>query len=256
MTVSIEILGRIVLALVTGGMPASRPAPAHDPVVVAQAAHEKKATHERNARHEKKAGAAEQNVAPDARALVDKLQRFYEHTKDFQADFTQRYDYKTFHRVMNSTGHVAFRKPGLMRWDYAKPRSKSFVVDGHDLWIWTPADNVVVRRKGFTTNQLSVAVTFLFGKGHLADAFKITRRGKNELVLDPLASGTGTKQVIFEIDPKTGQVKVSTVIDPQGNENRITFSNVKLDTGIPAKRFVFTPPPGAQVQEMTSTGIK
>ena len=194
------------------------------------------------------------HVAKDARALVAKVQAFYEHTRAFEAHFQQTYTYKAFHRTMHSAGTVAFKKPGLMRWDYETPRKKSFIVDGHDLWIWTPADMEAIRRKGFSTNQLSTSITFLWGKGRLADEFDIVRHGTDGLKLTPLTP-QGFASVRFQVDRKTGQVESSTVIDAQGNENRIVFSKVTLNAKLPDSRFHFTPPKGAEVKELTSRGL-
>ena len=38
------------------------------------------------------------------------------------------------------------------------------------------------------------------------------------------------------------------MIDPDGSENAITFSNLKTNVGIDAGAFKLTPPPGTQVQ--------
>jgi outer membrane lipoprotein carrier protein len=194
------------------------------------------------------------HVAPDARHLVAKVQAFYEHTKAFEASFQQTYVYKAFHRQMHSAGTVAFKKPGLMRWDYETPRKKSFIVDGHDLWIWTPEDMEVIRRKGFSTNQLSTSITFLWGRGRLADDFDIVKDGKSGLKLTPLTP-QGFQSVRFEVDAKTGQVTASTVVDAQGNENRFVFSDLKLNPRLPDSRFHFTPPKGAEVKELTDRGL-
>lgn len=194
------------------------------------------------------------HVAKDAKALVDKVQAFYQHTRAFEAHFEQTYDYKLFHRTLHSSGTVAFKKPGLMRWDYEKPRKKSFIVDGHDLWIWTPADQEVIRRKGFSTNQLSTSITFLWGRGRLADSFDIVKVGKDALQLTPVTP-QGFASLRFQVDPKTGEVVASTVTDAQGNENRIVFSKVTLDPKLPDARFHFTPPKGAVVKELTNRGL-
>src|SRR5262245_45844177 len=56
----------------------------------------------------------------DVKALVDRMQSFYEGTQDFTASFRQDYTYKAFKRTQTSTGKVLFKKPGMMRWEYEK----------------------------------------------------------------------------------------------------------------------------------------
>src|SRR5271165_6104148 len=67
---------------------------------------------------------------PEVRALVERMQGFYEKTQDFTAAFRQDYAYKTFGRTVTSTGTVAFKKPAQMRWDDLTPQKRSFVLSG------------------------------------------------------------------------------------------------------------------------------
>ncbi|RMG12266.1 MAG: outer membrane lipoprotein carrier protein LolA [Deltaproteobacteria bacterium] len=199
--------------------------------------------------------ARKETVSPEARPLVEKLQAFYEGTQDFTATFEQTYTYKAFARTMKSRGKVAFKKPGLMRWSYEKPREKHFIVDGKDMWVWTPEDRTVIRKKGFTTDGLSTSITFLFGKGRLEEEFAIELEGKNRLVLTPLSPQPGFVKVIFEVDPETGQVRSSEVYDAAGNVNRMRFRDVRINPGVKPERFRFTPPKGATVQELADGAL-
>ena len=44
-------------------------------------------------------------MTPEVKALVDRMQGFYERTQDFTADFKQEYHYKTFNRTVVSHRH-------------------------------------------------------------------------------------------------------------------------------------------------------
>lgn len=190
-----------------------------------------------------------------AAELADKVQAFYEHTTDFSATFTQSYQYKAMARTQKSEGTVQVKKPGLMRWDYVKPHEKLFLLDGKALWIWDPSDKAVMVNREFSSDQLSAAVTFLWGQGKLSDEFEIQRvdkpaYGATVLELVPRKPQGGFTRLFFSVDPATGAVVTSVVIDSQGNENRIEFSDVKTNTGLATSRFQFTVPKGASVQEL------
>lgn len=202
-------------------------------------------------------------MATEVKALVDRMQAFYESTSDFSADFRQDYSYTISKRTQTSSGTVIFKKPGLMRWDYAKPSAKTFVLAGVKVYMHDPeAKLLTVASMG--TSKLSASVTFLFGQGKLADEFAITQRActtcsGTQLVLEPLVPDTRFSRILLEVDPVSAQVKKSTVIDPDGSQNAITFLNLKLNTG-PAfdggvgsvdPRFKLSPPPGTQVQDFT-----
>ena len=190
-------------------------------------------------------------VSDEARPIVERLQSFYENTDDFSASFHQTYTYQVGRQV-ESRGSVAFKKPAMMRWDYEEPRSRTFIVDGTDLWIWTPEDFSVVRQRDFTASDLSTSITFLWGEGRLEDEFHIELQGKDRLSLTPIRPESAFQSVIFRVDLETGRVLESTVIDPQGNRNHMVFTDVRLNAGMPRDRFVFTPPTGADLQEMPS----
>src|SRR5262249_15430084 len=62
--------------------------------------------------------AAPPSAQPNAAALAGRVQAFYNRTQTFQADFTQRYTIKAYSRTKDSSGKVAFEKPGKMSWRY------------------------------------------------------------------------------------------------------------------------------------------
>jgi len=192
---------------------------------------------------------------PEVKDLVDRMQSFYEKTQDFTADFRQDYKYKVLRRTQSSTGKVIYKKPGLMRWEYEKPSVRTFVLAGEKVYAHDPeAQTLSVGR--IDTNQLSASVTFLFGKGKLADEFSITKGDCKDckgtlLVLDPLKEEPRFRQVRLEVDPKTAQVLKSTVVDPDGSENAIAFLNLKTNVGIDADRFKINPPEGTRIDDLT-----
>lgn len=192
-------------------------------------------------------------MAPEVKVLVDRVQAFYEKTQDFKANFRQEYSYKAFKRVQTSTGTVIFRKPALMRWEYEKPSPKTFVLAGERVFAYDPEAKLVTRA-AIATNRLSASVTFLWGQGHLADEFSIAKKTCERctgtlLELTPLNVDTRFRKVLLEVDPKTAQVIKSTVIDPDGSENAITFLELSTNVGVEEIAFKLTPPPGTQVQD-------
>ena len=203
-------------------------------------------------------------LAPDVKALVDRVQAFYEKTQDFTADFRQDYFYKAFKRTQTSSGKVLFRKPqlptpALMRWEYEKPSPKTFVLAGDRVLAHDPEAKLVTAAS-ISTNQLSASVTFLFGVGKLENEFSIVKKACPkctgiQLEMTPLVADSRFKRILLEVDEKTGMVTKSTVIDPDGSENAITFLNLKTNVGVTEAAFKISPPPGTQVQDFR-TGEK
>ncbi|RKG73670.1 outer membrane lipoprotein carrier protein LolA [Corallococcus terminator] len=194
-------------------------------------------------------------MTPEVKTLVERMQAFYEKTNDFKSGFKQDYKYKTFRRTQSSTGTVTYKKPGLMRWEYANPSPRTFVLAGSKVYAYDPAAQTL-SVAAVDTNQLSASVTFLFGQGKLADEFAISKGDCKDckgtlLVLDPLKTEPRFRQVRLEVDPTSAQVLKSTVVDPDGSENTIAFVDLKTNVGISADSFKLNPPEGTRVDDFT-----
>jgi len=209
------------------------------------------------------AAAADGGVAPppepthEVKALVERMQAFYERTQDFTARFRQEYLYKTFGRTATSTGVVAFKKPAQMRWEYETPSKRTFVLSGEKVYAWDPGANTLTRAS-LPSSELSSSVTFLRGKGRLLDEFSIVRAPCAEcqgalLVLTPRKTEVRFRELRLELDAKTAQVRRSVVIDPDGSENSITFSDLRTNVGLDKDRFVLEVPEGTQVLDAAGT---
>jgi outer membrane lipoprotein carrier protein len=198
-------------------------------------------------------GVSAPEMLADVKLLVERVQSFYEKTQDFTADFRQDYTYKTFKRTQTSSGTVTFKKPGLMRWEYLKPSPKTFVLAGERVYAFDPEAKLLTRAS-IATSQLSASVTFLWGRGQLAEEFSISKKACSGctgvlLEMNPKRRDPRFKTVLLEIDEKSAQVLKSTVVDPDGSENAIAFLKLKTNTGVDEKLFKLAPPPGTQVQD-------
>jgi outer membrane lipoprotein carrier protein len=202
-----------------------------------------------------KAEPARQPMAPEVKDLVDRMQAFYERTEDFTSTFKQDYTYKAFKRTQSSSGKVTFKKPALMRWEYEKPAAKTFVLAGEKVYAYDPEARTLTKAS-IGTNQLSASVTFLWGRGRLADEFAIARIACDKcqgtlLELTPYKPDPRFRKARLEVDPKSAQVLRSIVIDPDGSENAITFAELKTNQGIAQDFFKLTPPEGTEIVDLT-----
>ncbi|MBI4816602.1 MAG: outer membrane lipoprotein carrier protein LolA [Deltaproteobacteria bacterium] len=201
-------------------------------------------------------GAAKAQLAPSPeRAVLDRIQKFYEKTKDFRADFVQRYTRVALSRTDESKGKVALKKPGMMRWDYSTPVEKHFITDGQTLFVYEPEEEQVVVDKNFKVSAMSSSLAFLFGQGKLEDSFNAkliegaslgVKPGFDVVELAPKRDATYAKLVLVT-DPKTGQVVESILFETVGNLNRFEFVGTKVNVGIPDAEFSFVPPAGVEV---------
>ena len=190
------------------------------------------------------------------RAIARRVQAFYAQTKDFSAGFRQHYTYVAIGRVEESEGVVQVKKPGRVRWDYAKPDRRTLYIEDRTLWIWRPDDQEVQVKRDFGGEQLSSAFTFLWGKGNLLKDFSPRAVPAPEglpkgdaLELTPIKAMPGIEKLLFVV-AKDGQVLASVVTNSQGDINQIVFTDAKIDQGLSDSLFHFAPPKGAYVQEL------
>src|SRR5512137_1016620 len=189
-----------------------------------------------------------------AKEVVAKMQAFYEKIQDLKADFKQEISSPTTGRTKTTYGVVKLKKPGKMRWDYAKPEKKHFISDGTTLWVYEPEDQQCFKQE-MKSQNLSAAVTFLTGKGKLADEFnfellpdgKLGAKDDYAVKLTPKVPSAQFKTITLVVDPKAFQVKLSVVATPDGGQSKVWFTGVELNKKIDDKVFKFTPPPGVRV---------
>lgn len=190
--------------------------------------------------------------AAQTKALVAKVQQFYDSTKDLRAHFDQQIE-SSIGAVKKASGDMLLKKGGKMRWDYTKPEKKLMVADGTTLWVHEPEDQQAFKQElRGSTMPLSVAV--LIGEAKLAAEFDIVPAekitvadGEAALQLSPKAPSSAYHHLVFVVDASTGQVKQTIIFDHQGGKNRMTFSAFELNKGIEDARFKFSPPAGTKI---------
>jgi outer membrane lipoprotein carrier protein len=201
-------------------------------------------------------------TAPDpARIALSAVQTFYDQTRDVSADFFQTYVNKLYDRTDRSRGHVVFKKPGKMRWDYAKPNGKVIVANAGKLTVFEPGDEPgdkgQVLEQNFAQADLPQAMAFLLGTGKLSDDF-------NARLLDATKEGFASGQVLelrakkpnahfdrllFYVETAAalrGLVRRLVIVDGSGNRNRFDFSALKFNSGTPENTFEWRAPADAR----------
>lgn len=196
------------------------------------------------------AGLAE--AAPDVDDVVRRLQKRYDETEDFTAEFVQAVDVESLGRTLESHGRVAFRRPGRMRWEFLEPEEQTIVADGETLWIYQPKHEQVLKAPFQVAFQSAMPVSFLLGIGRLAEDFDPELVSADEkkirLRLEP-KNDADIGELVLTIDAKSYDVVSATVTDPLGNETRLTFTNLRHGVGVPDSTFEFEVPDGVDVVE-------
>jgi len=198
-------------------------------------------------------------------ALVDRavqgIEAFYNKVTDFKADFAQEVRRAHLARPLKKSGHVFFQRTAdaagagqsRMRWDYTQPDKVYYISDGEVLWSYEVATKQAIKM-AVKDSELYDSLKFLFGQGDLRASFDITagpqKDGLVGLVLVPKAGQQDYKSLTLYARPETWEIARTELVDPLDNVSTITFTNARYEP-LKADGFKFTPPKGAQIQDLT-----
>jgi len=201
---------------------------------------------------------AQQKALDDALTVAARVQSFYDQTTDISADFFQTYVNVIYQRTDRSKGRVVFKKPGMMRWDYARPNGKIVLSDGQKLLVYEPGDgdeSGQVYEQKLEEAQLPQALAFLTGSGRLETSFTFQLLDAKQkgypngyvLELRPRTPSPHYERILFyvEKDPRlSGLVRRVLIIDPNGNRNRFDFTKLQFNRRVDGSLFQWNPPAG------------
>jgi outer membrane lipoprotein carrier protein len=212
------------------------------------------------ARGDEAPAAAETDSAPAEsdecmRNAAAAVQRRYEGVRDLQAGFVQTTRAAGRSKPVTSRGTVVMAVPGRMRWSYEEPEPSLLVSDGKTLWIYDPDYGEAQRLLVGDGSYLSgAAIQFLLGEGDLFREFQVSALSCEleavELVLVPREPASYEKLQIL-VDPATGDVSRTHVVDLLGNTTRVEFKDLQVNRVPPASTFRFEPPEGVSVVDLT-----
>lgn len=208
---------------------------------------------------------AEPGNAPEAAAPADgagsclegavaAVQRRYEDVRDLSARFEQTTRPASLagqpQEPETSSGRVVLAKPGKMRWVYEEPKKSLVVSDGKTLWLYDPEFGEA-QRLPMTQGYLSgAAAQFLLGAGDLRRDFDVSavECGPDAARLELVPREPATYEKIFLlVDPRTGDVRRTRIVDLLGNVSVVAFHDVKRNTDPAPGTFRFEPPKGVKV---------
>lgn len=193
-------------------------------------------------------------AADTPQALADAIQKRYEQIRDFRADFTHTYEGGVLRRKTVERGQMVIRKPGRMRWTYTDPEQKVFVSDGAKLYSYVPADKQVYVATVPTGDDASTPALFLAGKGNITRDFTASAaspagapEGSVALKLTPVRQEREYETLVLVVDRATLTWRMLITADRQGGTSTFAFANLRENTGVGDKEFVFSIPRGVDV---------
>ena len=199
-------------------------------------------------------GAAE---PPPIEESISRLQQIYEKTQDFQAAFVQETIVKSIRKTEVEEGIVYFKNPKQMLWDYRKPKAKKLIINAQKAWLYLPQDKAVYIQESDKIFKSEALIKFLSGLGKLKEDFTIQyapgaldKSGNYLLQLYPREKGASYQYLQMTIDKKSFYIVRVSFDDVMGNSTVLSFSNIRMNTGLAAKLFQFQQPAGVSIFKM------
>jgi outer membrane lipoprotein carrier protein len=184
-------------------------------------------------------------------AVLDTARKSLATSGPERAEFVQTYVPAGFSSGEEEAGRIAFRLPDCLRWDYAEPYPKSFLVCGERVYSWNPEDRrgqtaAVDRESQPGLDLLLLPVDELSGR-YDASA-ESAGAGRVAVHLEPRAGMAGQTELTgatLVVDTRSDRLVEVSYQDREGNRTtfRITGYEALPD------RSVFDPPDGISWEE-------
>jgi outer membrane lipoprotein carrier protein len=204
--------------------------------------------------------------------VVATLEAGYADLRDLQADFSQSTTLTGFPKPQQGHGSLAWRRPNgaaaQFRFDYAAPQ-QVIVSNGKQVWFYQPENRQVLvsSLEGMFAGGNGIALAYLTGLGNVAKDFNASlakqpqdKQGNYQLELTPKRPTATLAKLRLIIDGaavsryqaekslnNSFPILASVVVDGVGNQTRIDYSRVKVNSGLSAGRFNFKVPQGVEI---------
>lgn len=180
---------------------------------------------------------------------VDSLRDFVRDVKSGKAQFSQTVTSPDGAKKKTSSGSFEFARPNRFRFAYTKPFEQLIVADGQKVWIYDPDLNQASSRK--LSQALGATPAALLAGGALERDFELKaapdRNGLSWVEATPRVRD-GALQVV-RVGFKGSELAAVEIVDSFGQTSLLQFSGLVTNLPLPAERFRFVVPPGADLIE-------
>src|SRR6202044_42324 len=167
-------------------------------------------------------------LAQSQDAVVRKVDEHYNHLSSLRAHYTERYSGMGIDR--SEEGTLLLKKPGRMRWSYAAPVGKVFVLDGKFAWFYTPGDAQASRVPAKQLDDLRSPLRFLLGHTQLnkeLDDLTVTPNGSGFRITG-VPKGMSQRVKLLSLGvTSAGEIEQMRLEEVDGAGTEVVFSDIK-----------------------------
>ncbi|MGE8405457.1 MAG: outer membrane lipoprotein chaperone LolA [Pseudomonas sp.] len=183
-----------------------------------------------------------------AEADVARLTQLLNNSKTIEGRFSQLTLDGGGTQLQETTGQMSVQRPGLFYWHTDAPQEQVVVSDGAKVTLWDPdLEQATIKKLDQRLTQ-TPALLLSGDVSKISQSFDITSKEQGEVMDFTLKPKT--KDTLFDslrLSFRKGLINDMQLIDSVGQRTNILFTGVKANEAIPASRFKFDIPKGADV---------
>ncbi|MBR0182113.1 MAG: outer membrane lipoprotein carrier protein LolA [Bacteroidaceae bacterium] len=183
--------------------------------------------------------------AQSRQLMLDVIASTTAQTRDMECDFVQTKKIKLLNRSMVSRGHMSYRQPDKLRWEYTTPYTYVFVVNGSKVQILNNnrKDVIDVDRNRMFREIVNIMLGTVAGTS-LGDrsSFRTTVTGTQTVYIATLVPQKKEMRqmysnIILHFDPKAGVVSKIEMNEAKGDITTIELRNIHKNRNLNDARF-------------------
>ena len=151
-------------------------------------------------------------------------------------------------QLQETAGEMSVKRPGLFYWHTDAPQEQLMVSDGQKVSLWNPdLEQVTIKKLDQRLTQ-TPALLLSGDVSKISESFDITSKQAGDVMDFTLKPKT--KDTLFDslrLSFRGGKINDMQLIDSVGQRTNILFTGVKVNEPIPASKFKFDIPKGADV---------
>ena len=151
-------------------------------------------------------------------------------------------------QLQETAGEMSVKRPGLFYWHTDAPQEQLMVSDGQKVSLWDPdLEQVTIKKLDQRLTQ-TPALLLSGDVSKISESFEISAKEQSGVIDFTLKPKT--KDTLFDslrLSFRNGLVNDMQLIDSVGQRTNILFTAVKANEPIPASKFKFDIPKGADV---------
>ena len=179
---------------------------------------------------------------------VQRLTQLLEKSQTIEANFSQLTLGADGTSLQETSGKMTVKRPGLFYWHTDAPQEQVVVSDGKNVTLWDPdLEQATVKKLDVRLNQ-TPALLLSGDVSKINDSFDITSKQTSNVIEFTLKPKS--KDTLFDtlsLSFGNGVINNMRLVDSVGQRTDILFSGVKANQPVPASKFKFDIPKGADV---------